>query len=83
MGGGTISKWDASYMQNKKSYSKESNVSRGGKQKGNKKSDSTDAIQNKNSKDTKNDQNANQNKNASRYCSECKMKSHWNATAES
>ena len=52
-GGVTISKWDASYMQNKKSYSKESNVSKGGKPKGNKKSDFSDTTQNKNVKDAK------------------------------
>ena len=68
-------------MQNKKSYSKESNVSKGGKPKGNKKSESTDATQNKmdyrGSKDTKTDQNANTDKNATRFCQECRMKSHW------
>ena len=68
-------------MQNKKSYSKESNFSKGGKPKGYKKSDFSDTTQNKNVKDAQTgqnqNQNQNQNKNASRYCKECKIKSHW------
>ena len=78
-GGVTISKWDASYSNSKKSNSKESNFAKGGKPKScdnYKKPDYTD-TQSKNVKETKTSQNQNQNSqnpNKNHYCKECKIK---------
>ena len=84
-GGVVISKWDASYLDNKKQYYKDSKSKGAKPKKGNEPTNSKNAEaknpkSNQNSNQNSNHQNPHKNQNqnsTSRYCSHCKLKSHW------
>ena len=86
-GGISILKWDASYYQNKKAYSKETNASKSVRPKSKQKSDFSENTQFKNAKGGNNGQNQNQNseqklnqnsnQNKQKFCQECNTTTHW------